>query len=126
MPITWTFDTDVDAAVVTFTDPYGFDEWCALMDEILAAHPAPRFIADARDTKAPSTQLIDNVLHYFARRANDLAGSVVAIVTSDPGAYGMARMLEIRSEVTTLGITIRAFMAYAEAVAWIRPSEPGR
>jgi hypothetical protein len=120
VPITWCFNPDCDVAVLTVTAPYGFADWRRAMDDILTARPGPaRLLIDRRDAGPMTTELVDDMVGYFRAHADRLSGSTAAVVVGGDAAYGMARMLEIRAELTRVQMPMKIFLEYDDAQRWL-------
>jgi hypothetical protein len=127
VPITWRIDSTQDLAILTISAPYTFEDWRHAMDQALAAHPGPtHFLIDRRSAGVPTTGLVDEMIGYFRAHVDRLHGSTAAVVVGSDAAFGMARMLEIRMEVSRLAMPMKTFLDYEDAVRWLRGDVPTR
>lgn len=76
-------------------------------------------LVDRRAADLASVEFIDEMVSFMSGRREALAGSRAAIVTSGDAAFGMSRMLQLKAEARSPEMTIRAFRAYDDAVAWL-------
>jgi hypothetical protein len=120
VPTTWTFDPAHDVNILTVTAPHTFDDCRRVIDAILAARPgAARLLLDRRGAGPMTTNLVDDMVGYFRARADRLSGSIAAIVVGGDAAFGMARMLEIRAEVSRVPMPMKIFLEYDDALRWL-------
>jgi hypothetical protein len=124
VPIAWSLDRTHGIANLTITSPHTFAEWRRAMDEILATEPVPsRFLVDRRNAGAPATAFIDDMVAYFRAHADQLAGCTAAVVVGSEAAFGMGRMLEIRTEVSGVNLAMKIFLDYDHAVRWLHGAD---
>jgi hypothetical protein len=122
MPLSWTIEPERRFVVLTPADPSTFDEWRAAMLEILAspmAAPHLSLLVDRRQTEPIAIDFVNHMADFFSQRQQALAGSRTAVLVSDDAGFGMARMMELKSQLDNPTATIRAFRTYDDAVRWL-------
>jgi hypothetical protein len=119
MPATITLDDSGRFQILHVTSPSSTAECQAAVADAIAA---PSFLEhhalliDRRTADLPSVAFIDEMVNFVWTYRDLLAGGRVAIVTSSDAAYGMSRMMELKSEAA---VSIHAFKSYDEAVTWL-------
>ena len=124
MPVSTAPDPDHRFQVVLVTDPCSLNECRAGLSEAIAA---PTFmerralLVDRRAADLVTVAFVDEMVSFVSAHRDALAGSRAAIVTSSDAAYGMSRMMQLKSEARNPDLSIRAFRSYDEAVSWLTP-----
>jgi hypothetical protein len=103
-----TYRIDPEAGIIDLVGPDGLnpDAFVRTLDEVLQDddyRPDFAFFRDRRGFSMPPTGLVRGVATFIKERQN-LRGSRWAVVVSDPGNYGMMRMLEMLGDMTELRI----------------------
>jgi hypothetical protein len=122
MPITASFDPPGRFALVTVTDPYTIEDWCATMLRVWdsAAFVSTRaLLIDRRHAEAPSVSFVDAMTRFFAEHQRKIAGTRAAIVVRDDSGFGMGRMTELKASIDNPDAAIRPFRQYDDAVRWL-------
>jgi hypothetical protein len=122
MPVTWTIEPEGRFAILVPVDPSTIEEWHAAMLEILAspvAAPHLRMLVDRRQTEPITIAFVNHMAGFFSQRQQVLAGSCTAVVVTDDAAFGMARMVELKSQLDNPSAAIRVFRTYEDAVRWL-------
>jgi hypothetical protein len=119
IPSRMSYRIDESAGIVELHGPDGLrpEEVEAALRQVLEDpryHPALGFLRDRRGFRMPPTGFVRG-LAWTIRHTAGLIGSRFAFVVSDPGNYGMVRMLSMMSDVAD----IRAFTDPAEAREWL-------
>ena len=122
MAVTYRIDADERIVHITISGDSHFAEW---RDVMLAALSGPSFVSgmgflsDRRSqTNIDSTDIVEGVINFFKKYAPQLDGCHWAAVSGDnDAAFGMLRMLSIRSDGTV--VTVRAFRDFEEARLWL-------
>ena len=124
MPVSTAPDPDRRFQVILVTDPCSVTE-CreGLREAILAPTFLERraLLVDRRAAELATVAFVDEMVSFVSAHREALAGSRAAIVTSSDAAYGMSRMMQLKSEARTPDLAIRAFRSYDEAVSWLTP-----
>jgi len=123
MPVDWTIHPSGEFAVLSVIDPYTFEEWSATVLAMLVAtgaeNPKMSLLVDRRRATPPSSEEVRQMVQFFERNRRALSGRSAAVVVSDDGGFGMARMIELRSRLELPDGIIRAFRSYDDAVVWL-------
>jgi hypothetical protein len=128
MPVTWSVDSVLRRAILTFSDPYTLHEWEEAMRAVLATPELASgfsLLVDRRDAKTASVAFVSGMVRFFAQNAARLARTRVAVVVSNESAYGMARMTSTLGESRVPGFTIEAFYDYDRAEQWLAGRSDG-
>jgi hypothetical protein len=121
MPVT-TGPASEGFQLLVVTDPSSAVECRAGLADAIAA---PAFVehrallVDRRAAEAATVAFVDEMVSFVSNHRAALAGARAAIVTSTDVAYGMSRMMQLKSEARIPEMSIRAFRSYEEAVAWL-------
>ena len=127
MPVSWTIEPQSRHTLVTFTDPYTFQDWDSAFAEMVAARacePWRRFLIDRRASTPPTTEFIRSMARVFSTRADLIGMARVAVVVSTEVGFGMGRMAQLLAEGSNPSITIRTFRDYAAAQQWLHVDRP--
>ena len=92
--------------------------WLAVFSDP-AFSPGMGFLNDrSSQTNIHGTTFVKDAVGFFKEQSHKLAGCRWATVSGDnDAAYGLQRMLSLRSEGT--GVTVRAFRDFEEARQWL-------
>jgi hypothetical protein len=124
MPVTTAPDPDHRFQVILVTPPCSVAECRTGLRDAIAA---PTFIehrallVDRRTAELATVEFVDEMVSFMSAHRDALAGTRAAIVTSTDAAYGMSRMMQLKSEARNPDMSIRAFRSYDEAVSWLIP-----
>jgi len=124
MPISTAPDPDRRYQVILVTEPCSLNECRASLSEAILA---PTFLerrallVDRRAAELATVEFVDEMVSFVSAHREVLAGSRAAIVTSSDAAFGMSRMMQLKSEARNPDLSIRAFRSYDEAVSWLAP-----
>jgi hypothetical protein len=127
MPVTVGPECSGRFVILTVTDPHTFEDWRAAVLSLLNCRlVAPRcaILVDRRAAAPPTRAAVDEMLEFLEEHVTELGGRHVALVATDDGGFGMARMTELKAEFGLPGVTVRTFRDYEEAVAWLTGHEP--
>jgi len=122
MPITAALDSTEQFVLVSVTDPYTIEEWCATM---LVVWESPDFIRhralliDRRRAEPLSVAFVDTMTRFLAEHQRKISGSRTAIVVRDDTGFGMGRMTELKASIENPDAAIRPFRDYDDAVNWL-------
>jgi hypothetical protein len=122
MPITVSHDAAGRFALVSVTDPYTIEEWCATMLIVWdsAAFVTTRaLLIDRRHAEPLSVSFVDTMTRFLAEHQRQIAGTRTAIVVRDATGFGMGRMTELKASVDNPNAAIRPFRDYDDAVRWL-------
>ena len=122
MPITATVDSSGRFTVVSVTDPYTMEEWCAAMLDVWDSLPFKQhraLLVDRRRADPLTVSFVDTMTGFLAEHQDKIAGSRTAIVVRDDTSFGMGRMTELRASVESPAAMIRPFRDYESAVRWL-------
>jgi hypothetical protein len=122
MPVTWTIEPAGRFVILLPVDPSTFDEWRTAMLEILAApiaRPHLSILVDRRQVETVTTEFVDQMTGFCSEHRDALLESRTAVAVSDDGAFGMGRMMELKSQLDNPTSTIRVFRSHDEAVRWL-------
>jgi hypothetical protein len=129
MPIAIDTDPGKSFATLTITDPYTFEEWREAMEAVLVSPvfaATKAMLVDMRDAVAPSLVFVDQVVGFFGSHETQLGKARVGIVTSETLAFGMSRMVELKSEASLPSAVIRVFRDDQTATRWLTRRETVR
>ncbi len=122
MPITAALDPTERFVLVSVTDPYTIEEWCATM---LAVWESADFIRhralliDRRQAEPLTVAFVDTMTRFLAEHHRKISGSRTAIVVRDDTGFGMGRMTELKASIENPNAAIRPFRDYDGAVRWL-------
>jgi hypothetical protein len=122
MPITASSDAAGRFALVSVTDPYTIEEWCATMLTVWdgAAFVSSRAVLiDRRRAEPLSVAFVDTMTRFFAEHHRKIAGTRAAIVVRDDSGFGMGRMTELKASIENPDAAIRPFRDYDDAGRWL-------
>jgi hypothetical protein len=124
MPVSTAPDPERRYQVILVTEPCSLNECREGLSEAIVA---PTFkerralLVDRRAAELASVEFVDAMVSFVSAHRDALAGSRAAIVTSSDAAFGMSRMMQLKSEARNPDLSIRAFRSYDEAVSWLTP-----
>jgi hypothetical protein len=122
MPITAAVDSSARFTVVSVTDPYTMEEWCAAMLDVWDSPPFKKhraLLIDRRRAEPLTVAFVDTMTRFLAEHQDKIAGSRTASVVRDDTGFGMGRMTELRASVESPAAIIRPFRDYDHAVRWL-------
>ena len=125
MPISSTVDPSGRFTLVSVTDPYTIEDWCAAMLLVWDSPPFRRhraLLIDRRRAEPLSVAFVDTMTRFLTEHHNKIAGTRTAIVVRDDSGFGMGRMTELRASVDNPDASIRPFRDYDDAVRWLTAS----
>lgn len=126
MPICWTVHPELQRTVVTFADPYTFQQWDAAFAEMIAARacePWRTFLIDRRHSAPPTSQFVRMMSNTLSGHAARVGPARVAVVVGDDVGFGMGRMVQMNTEAINPAISMRIFRSYDEAERWLVVSD---
>ena len=123
MPVTWSLDDSADFVRVLYIEPYTFDEWRHMVEE-LRRNPLFAFqrrigaLIDRTHAGPPPPDFVESVAAYVSQHPLVLKGRRLAFVAGDmesmAHAWVHARIYEEAGAISTV------FAAEADAQAWLR------
>jgi hypothetical protein len=119
-PLAYAIDAQRRVAVLTYRAQPTISQWSHTIERILSdanCVPSLGVLLDRRMIFRPAeTEYIKRMVRLLDERY--AAGKVArcAIVTADPGSYGMGRMAE---QLTTFEGSIRTFKEFPDAEQWV-------
>ena len=122
MPICWSVQPCSQCTVVTFSDPYTFQQWEAAFADMRASRacePWRSFLVDRRNAMPPTSEFVRMVVSAITSHPSRTADTRVAIVVSNDAGFGMGRMAQMTAEANNPGISMRVFRNYEEAERWL-------
>ena len=122
MPISSTVDPSGRFTLVSVTDPYTIEDWCAAMLLVWDSPPFLRqraLLIDRRRAEPLSVAFVDTMTRFLTEHHDKIAGTRTAIVVRDDSGFGMGRMTELRASVDNPDAMIRPFRDYDDAVRWL-------
>ena len=125
-PFEYVIDRASGIVTVVYSAPVNARRWEATMDRVLADPSAERpyrFIGDRRAVAgAPSLNYVDGLVDYVRQHREQLRGTRWAhlVDPANPGAFGMALVIEAQSE--PLGLDVEVFTDYQKAIGWLTAS----
>jgi hypothetical protein len=122
MPITASEDSD-GLVTLTITDPYSFEDWQAALKPFLARRTPLRLLVDRRAASPPSRDIVERMVNFLGRSADQVKGWRAAVAADGDAAYGVARMLEMTAEARGVPLRIRVFRSYEDARRWATTDE---
>jgi hypothetical protein len=125
MPISSSVDPSGRFTLVSVTDPYSIEEWCAAMLVVwnsASFRQHRSLLIDRRRAEPLSVAFVDTMTRFLAEHHSKIAGTRTAIVVRDDTGFGMGRMTELRASVDNPDATIRPFRDYDDAVRWLTVS----
>lgn len=111
-----------DRAILTFEDPYTFEEWQAAMQSLFTKGAFFRLLVDRRRAAPPTREFVERVVSFLTTHAAAVNHWRTAVVTNSDAAYGTARMIEMLAEARNVPAEVRAFRSYEEAERWLSMS----
>jgi hypothetical protein len=123
MPITWAVNGTRRLVHVTISDPYTFQEWETVANEVLQHPdfvPGLRLLVDRRQASAPTTAFVRGIIDFGLKHTEQLGSVRTAVVVADQSvAYGMARMAELLVEAKGLPFATFTCNSIEEAERWL-------
>jgi hypothetical protein len=122
MPICWSLQPASQYTVVTFSDPYTFQQWEAAFAEMVAARacePWRRFLIDRRNSMPPTSEFVGRMVYALSGHAALTDHTRVAVVVSTDAGFGMGRMAQMSAEASRPAISMRVFRSYEAAEGWL-------
>ena len=123
MPIQVNVDASGGFAVLTFTDPYTFDQWREAMQTMLDSivyGATAAVLVDRRTATPPSFEFIDRMMAFFSSNEDRLRKGRAAIVVDEAVAFGIGRMVELKAQAAAPSLLVRVFRDYDSAARWLR------
>lgn len=123
-PLAYAIDAKRRVAVLTYRAQPTISQWSRTIERLLSdanCVPGVGVLLDRRMIFRPAeTEYIKSMVRLLDDR--HAAGKVgrCAIVTADPGSYGMGRMAE---QLTNFEGSIRTFKDFPEAEGWVSEAE---
>jgi hypothetical protein len=127
MPICWNVQPSSPWTVVTFSDPYTFQQWEAAFAEmkaLRACEPWRRFLIDRRHSMPPTSEFVQMMVRAMSAHAAVTGHARVAVVVSSDAGFGMGRMAQMTAEASTAAISMRIFRSYEAAERWLESGMP--
>lgn len=118
MPITVDLEPN-ERAILTFADPYTFEEWQAAVKSLLVKGAAIRLLVDRRHATAPTREFVEGMVGFLGRHADQVKHWRAAVVTGSDAGFAVARMVAMMTEARSIQVDVQAFRNYDAAERWL-------
>jgi hypothetical protein len=130
VPVRHRIESSQRIVFVTYLDPVTARDWTDAIEAVLSDPRFDRdfnFLADRRASVAPDPGFARQIVDFLETRRQEFGTRLrVAILVSDPTAFGMARLQQILNE--RANVESQVFGDEAAALKWLKapPPDPPR